>query len=250
MKYFVRTLICLPLVIILTGCQSTFSPEVDNLLEKMRAKVDPQGKLATTTSKVIQGTFRRNSQDKGATITVKIQNPDLLRFEIIIPGVESIIKAYDGKTAWEYSTKRGYRDLKGHEFSSLKFQAAFLNPQKKPENIFSKIYFDGEAKVMGQPCYRMICKPKKEFGENPITMFIDKKTLLLKKRIEKQGNAKFGYFTVSTIFSNYQSSDGILVPYTIISQASGNIMEYEVTSVKWNEKLHIPDFDPPEILHQ
>lgn len=248
MKHFVRTLICVALVMVFTGCQSTFSPEVDNLLVKMRAKIDPQGKLASTTSKVVDGTFRRNSRDKGATVSVKVQSPNLLRFEIIIPGEESIVKAYDGKTGWEYSTKRGYTELQGYQLKALKFQAAFLNPQKKASDIFSKIYFDGEAKVMGQPCFRMVCKPKKEFGETPIIMFVDKKTLLLKKRIEKQGDAKFGYFTVRTTFSNYQSADGILVPFSIISYANGEIMEYEVTGVKWNEKIHISAFDPPEIM--
>ena len=248
MKYFVKSLICATLVLVVTGCQSTFSPQVDSLLDKMRSKVDPQGKLKTTTSKIVEGTLRRNSKDKGATMSVKVQSPDLLRFDVIIPGKESIVKAFDGKVAWEYSTKNGYKDLTGHALEAMKFQAAFLNPQKKATNIFSSIIMDGEDKVMGQPCYKLICKPKKEFGANPITMFVDKKTFLLKKRIEKQGNVKFGYFTVSTILHDYKSFDGILVPQAIISNANGNIMELNVTAVKWNEKIHISAFDPPEIL--
>ena len=172
----------------------------------------------------------------------------MLRFDIVIPGEESIVKGYDGKSGWEYSTKRGYRDLKGHELDTLRFQASFLNPSKRAANIFSSITFDGEAKVMGQPCFKMICKPKKGFGENPITMFVDKKTFLLKKRIETHGNKEFGFFTVSTIMTNYQSCGGILIPQTIISQANGEIMEYEVTGVRWNEKINISAFDPPEIL--
>lgn len=248
MKYFIKALVCLVLATAITGCQSTFTPQVESLLDKMRVKVDPQGKLETTTSKVIDGTFRRNSRDKGATISVKIKSPDMLRFDIVIPGEESLVKAYDGKCAWEYSTKRGYRKLTGHELNALKFQAAFLNPKKRADKIFSSIVFDGEAKVMGQPCFKLICKPKKEFNALPITMFVDKKTFLLRKRIEKQGDAKTGYFTVSTILDDYKSYDGILVPQTVISYVNGAIMEYEVTSVRWNGKIPISSFDPPEIM--
>ena len=149
---------------------------------------------------------------------------------------------------WLDSTKKGYRDLTGHELASMQFQAAFLNPQRKADKIFSSIIMDGEGKVMGQPCYKLICKPNKKFDANPITMYVDKKTFLLKKRIEKHGNAKSGYFTVSTVLHDYKSFDGILVPQTIISNAHGNLMELEVTAVKWNEKIHISAFDPPEMF--
>jgi len=248
MKYFLQTLICMSLLVLFTGCQSVFSPQVDDLLAKMRAKRDPQGKLSTITSRIVKGDFRSNTKEKGATLAVKIKDPDLIRFDIVIPGKISLIKAYDGKTAWEFSTKRGFRQLKGYEFNDLRFQASFLNPKNKPKDIFSSITIDGEEKVMGQPCIKLICKPKKKFGVHPIVMFVDKKTFLLKKRIETQGNAKFGFFKVSTIMDNYKMIDGILVPATLISYANGNIMEFEIKEIQWNKKIHNSIFTAPKIL--
>lgn len=248
MQRLVIVFTCVNLLAFITGCQSTFSPQVENLLAKMRTKVDPQGKLEKTESKIVNGVFRRNSKDKGATISIKIQSPDMLRYDIVIPGEESLVKAFDGKKSWEYSTKRGYRELTGYELRSIKFQAALLNPQKKAEQIFSNITFDGEAKVMGQTCFKLICQPKKEFDVKPITLLVDKKTYLLRKRIEQQGDENTGFFTVKTILHDYKSFDGILVPQTIVSYVNGDVMEYDVTSVKWNEKIPINAFDPPEVL--
>lgn len=249
MKYFAKILICLSLLLVFSGCQSVFSPQVESLLDKMRTKVDPQGKLDSITSQIIKGTLlRRSLKNKRASITVKIQNPDMLRFDIIIPGDVSLVKAFDGKSGWEYSTKRGYRDLKGDELNTLKFQAAFLNPAKKAKDVFSSITIDGEAKVMGQPCYKIICQPKKEFNCQPITMFVDKKTYLLRRRIEKQENPAVGTVTVSTIMDHYKSFDGILVPQTIISYVNGDLTEYDINSVRWNEKINISTFNPPELL--
>ena len=245
MKYLVRTICSLALLLAFTGCQSAFSPQVDSILTKMKNKIDPQGKLATTTTKTITGKFRNNTKDKPATVTIKIKNPDLIRYEIIIPGKESIVKAYDGKVAWSFSTKEGYKDIKGQAFNVLKFQAAFLNPSKKPRSIFESIKITGEDKVMGQMCYKAICVPKAEFKSDPITMFIDKKTNLLKKRIEFLKDHKGNSVKVSTIMTNYKSFEGILSPQTIISYINGEVMEYEVTSVKWNEEIHISAFDPP-----
>jgi outer membrane lipoprotein-sorting protein len=246
MKYFVQTLILVGVVIVFTGCQSVFSPEIENLLVKMRAKMDPQDKLSSMTSKIVDGKFRRNSKEKGSTISIKVQNPHMLRFDIIIPGEVSIVKAYDGKTAWAYSTKTGYKVLTGQVFNAMKFQAAFMNPSIRAEDIFKNIKFDGEAKVMGQMCYKLICEPKKEYNSQRIVMFVDKKSYLLRKRIETQGSPEKGTFTVSTIMLDYKSYDGILVPQVLISKVNDKLMEFEVTSVKWNEKIHISAFDPPE----
>lgn len=248
MKYFVQTLILIGTVVFFTGCQSVFSPEVDGILCKMRKKIDPQGKLPGITSKVVDGTFRRNSKEQGATISIKVQNPNMIRYDVVIPGDVSLVKAFDGKNGWEYSTKAGYKELKGEELKHLKFQAAFLNPTIRAEGIFSSIKIDGEAKVMGQMCYKLICQPKKEYDSAPITMYVDKTTYLLRKRIETQGDEKSGTFSVSTIMHDYKSFDGILVPQTLISKVNDKLMEFEVTSVKWNEDIHISAFDPPEQL--
>lgn len=250
MKYFVHTLMLIGVIFIFTGCQSVFSPEVDDLLCKMQKKIDPQGKLPGITSKIVDGTFRCNSKDEGATISIKVQNPTMLRFDVIIPGDVSIIKAYDGKNGWEYSTKTGYKEFKGDELEDIKFQAAFLNPTTRYEDIFASITIDGEDNVMGQMCYKLICKPKKEYDSPPIIMYIDKESYLLRKRVETKGNTSANSFTVSTIMNDYKSYDGILVPQTLISKVYDKLMEFEVTSVRWNEDIPVSAFDPPELLNQ
>ena len=248
MKHFIQNSILIGVIVAFTGCQTMFSPEINTILVKMRAKMDPQNKLSSMTSKIVEGNFRRTSSEKGSTISIKVQNPHMLRFDIIIPGKVSIVKAYDGKTAWEYSTKTGYKQLTGNAFNAIKFQAAFINPSIRAEDIFKNIKIDGEEKVMGQMCYKLICEPKAEYDAQNIVMYVDKQSYLLRKRVEtqKQGTTGTETFTVSTIMLSYKDYDGILVPTTVISKVNNNLMELEVTSVRWNEKIPVSAFDPPE----
>jgi outer membrane lipoprotein-sorting protein len=172
----------------------------------------------------------------------------MIRFDIVVPGQFSLIKAYDGKEGWVYNTKSGFSQLEGYPLNFLKFQADYLNPDKDFKKLFSKIQFVGKEKVAGYDCYKLLCIPKEKYGIKPITLYIDKDTALIRKRVSIQGNEKTGFFEIDTILDDYREVDGILVPFQIISKIKDNLMEYDVTSVTWNEILDDSVFTPPEKL--
>ncbi|MBN1863817.1 MAG: hypothetical protein JW808_02830 [Victivallales bacterium] len=236
------------LSLFMASCRSTFTPEVESLLSEMHQKVDPGKKLKTLMSQEVRGNFRRSSADRGATMTIRAARPDKIRTDIVIPGDVSIVRAFDGEKAWEYTTKSGYRALEGHELSKLRFHAMTMLDLRLPDKLSSSIKIDGEGVVMGVNCIRLVCTPPRDMGDRPFTLFIDKDTLLLKKRVEDHGSPESGFFTMSTVFDDYRDFDGILMPCTMISQVHDQMMEFDVTSVSWNENFHHSTFAPPEKL--
>jgi outer membrane lipoprotein-sorting protein len=227
---------------------TTFPAGIEKLLVRMKKKVDPQNKLKDINTKVVTGKLIRNSKDKNSTITLKIKRPDMIRFDIVVPGQFSLIKAYDGKEGWVYKTNSGISQLEVYPLNFLKYQADYLNPDKDFKKLFSKIQFVGKEKVAGYDCYKLLCIPKEKYGIKPITLYIDKDTALIRKRVSIQGNEKTGFFEIDTILDDYREVDGILVPFQIISKIKDNLMEYDVTSVTWNEILDDSVFTPPEKL--
>ena len=242
----VCSMVCLALF--LGACRSTFSPEVESLLAKMKTAVDPHGRIESIESQEVRGNFRRSTADRGATMSIRAVRPDKVRTDIIIPGDVSIIRTFNGKTAWEYTTRAGYRELVGTELSRIKLQALSIVDFRLPAAVSSQIVIDGEAQVMGAQCIRLVCTPKEEFEFQPFTLFVDKNSFLIRKRVEEHGNQDIGSFQVSTVYDDYFDYDGVLVPRTMISQVHNQIIEYDVTSVAWNEKFHDATFNPPEKL--
>jgi len=250
MKAYAKIAVCIMLASVFAACRTTttFPAGIEKLLVRMKKKVDPQNKLKDINTKVVTGKLIRNSKDKNSTITLKIKRPDMIRFDIVVPGQFSLIKAYDGKEGWVYNTKSGFSQLEGYPLNFLKFQADYLNPDKDFKKLFSKIQFVGKEKVAGYDCYKLLCTPKEKYGIKPITLYIDKDTALIRKRVSIQGNEKTGFFEIDTILDDYREVDGILVPFQIISKIKDNLMEYDVTSVTWNEILDDSVFTPPEKL--
>ena len=250
MKAYAKIAVCVMLASVFAACRTTttFPTGIEKLLVRMKKKVDPLDKLKDIKTKVVTGKLIRNSKDKNSTVTLQIKNPDLIRFDIVVPGQFTLIKAYDGKTGWVYNTKTGYSQLEGYPLNFLKFQAGYLNPERDFRKLFSKIKFTGKEKVAGYDCYKLLCIPKEEYGIKPITLYVDKDSALIRKRISTQGNEKTGYFEIDTILDDYRDVDGILVPFQVISKIKDNLMEFNVTSVTWNEIFDDSVFTPPEKL--
>ena len=250
MNSYLKVGICIALAIIVTSCQTTtrFSSGIEKLLTRMKLKVDPFDKLKEVNTKIVTGKLITNSKDQNSTITLKIKKPNKLRFDIVVPGVFTIIKGFDGQNAWVFNTKTGAKELQGASYNYLKFQADLMNPARDLKKIFSSISFSGKEKVAGVDCYKLTCQPNPKYKIKPIILYVSIKTALIKKRIMTQGSEKIGFFKISTIFDDYRNVDGILVPFEIISQVKDTLMEYQVTSVKWNEPIDDSVFTLPKNL--
>ena len=249
MKHVLKIAAIAMLVTLYCGCRSVvFSPEVDNILAKVKQTRDPQGKLPSMQSVVIRGEFRSDTKGKPMKMELAFKKPEKLRVTVVIPGKEAFVKAYNGQNAWLYTTGKGVKELKGQQLQGIKFQAALLRPGADLSKVFDSIKLKGESVEVGQKCYKFVCTPKAEYNLKPITFYVSKKSMLIVKREETQIINGDHEVALTTIFNDYQPVDGILVARNIVSYREGNLMEFNVKSVEWNAGISDSSFDPPKPL--
>jgi len=247
MKKTVQLFMLAGLAMLYSGCQSvTFSPKVSKIIAKIRETKDPQGKLASINSEVTKGEFRSNTTNKPISMELSFRKPDKMRAEIIIPGKVALVKAYNGKTGWLYSTKRGVKELSGKALDEIKLQAMLLNPMPKLADIFESIKLEGTSSQVGEECYKFVCQPKPEFNSQPIIFYVSTKTYLILKREEMIDGENGKTVKVITVFNDYRPADGIMVARHIVSLRNGKLMEFNVKSVEWNKKLNDSVFSIPK----
>lgn len=229
-----------------SGC-AVFSPKMtkETLISNIRQSVDPNFKLKTAKTKVLIGKVNRGAKLPAARIIVKVKYPDKWQMMAIVPKKGIFIRAYDGKIAWEFSTKLGYKKLIGKQFDELKLQADLAIYQGNYGHIFKSIKFAGKAKVVGKQCYKIIAQPKDIYNSQPLTFYIGEKTFLPFMLKETYVGSK-GTFPLKIIFSNYQKHQGVMVAMSRIFQIDNRLIDVTVQSVEWNEYIDDADFTPPK----
>ena len=242
-----KLLVLLMLAALYCGCQSvTFSPKVDSLLTKMRKAKDPQGKLNSINTAVIKGEFKSDEKNKPMTMELDFKRPDKLKVEVVVPGKTAFVTGFDGKTGWVYRAGKGVEKLEGRKLNQVKLQAQLLAPGADLSRIFKSIELKGTSQEVGEKCYKFVCIPKDEFQLKPITFYVSQKTMMVVKRVETQVTSNGADVELTTIFTDYQPVDGIMVARDIVSLRGGQLMEFNVKSVKWNEPVDDSSFTLPK----
>ncbi len=229
------------ILVLAAGC-TTPQPELPRLLEKIDKAYTPGVEPGTIKTEIAHATVK---QDKTVgKLTYKLKIPDKIRMQLVIPD-ETVIKGYNGKTAWEYSTKNGLRVLKGKELDEAKLQATLLFPVIKMEKVFSDIKIAGEAKALDKPCWKLICLPKSEYKSQPITFYVDKKTYLVIK-MDELVDTDNGTIPVTTYLQNYQNIGGIMSPMLVNIFSENHLTEIKFVDIIWNAPIDDLDFDLPK----
>ncbi|HCE44713.1 MAG TPA: hypothetical protein DET40_14320 [Lentisphaeria bacterium] len=230
--------------LVLAGCQSAPDGDVDSILAKMRKAMDPGDATANITTQVITSHLN-TPQAKDAEMVVEVKYPSKMRIKAESKDA-MFMKGYDGKTGWEFSTKKGLREIKGKELDNMKFQIVFLSPKEKARQIFESITLAGEETVNRKPCYKLVCKPMPAYSMEPMNIYVDKKTYFIAKTEEIHNGPKDEPIEMTRYFMDYKKTDGVYFPMKIISEANGNIIECIVTSIEWNVDLSDTAFDMPD----
>ncbi len=218
----------------------------DGILAKVSKAADPSGAMKGITTMVMTSKIVSRANQPG-TMVVKMKFPDMIRIEGKTTD-ETLIRAFNGKIGWEYTNKGGFRELKGKELDTLKFQAAFhISPNTNFKEVFSKVTLAGEESLGETACHKLVAEPVPAFNMQPITLFVDKKTNMLVKTDESH-NTRDGLLEVSSFFVDYKSMDGVMMPMCIISDIGGKVLEVNVEDINWNEPIDPSYFTPPEQL--
>lgn len=227
-----------------TGCQTIFAPpSAEAIFEKMEKATDPGHKLPSMKTSVFTYNAESNNKEK-SELVVSIKSPSQIRFEFKNAEGTDVI-GYDGKTGWEYDPRCGMRTIAGKELEELKFQAVYLAPDSRIKDIFAKTMLNGSEMVDGEDCWKLTGYPLADFKVQPVIIFISKERSLLVKTIEQQNNIPDSAETVVTLFRNYKLLDGVMMPYTIVTESGDLVITSELTSVKWNPLLRNRLFAKP-----
>lgn len=236
------------LSIIVAGC-TTSSPDMTKakLLSNVKAKMDPNSIIREAKTKVIVCQVKQNddaAKAKSAKLFIKVKYPNKFKRMLLIPNKGVFIEAYNGKIGWTYSTRDGIKRQSGAALDELKLQTALAVNRGNLKAVYKTIKFKGEATIAGKHCYKIIGQPKEIYKSQPITLFINKSTLLpqAKEEIFDGANKKF---PIITIWSNYKNKNGALIPMHRTVDINGTLLDITVLSVKWNTYVDDSEFEPP-----
>ncbi len=227
---------------LLTGCTTTQS--ITEIMSKVEKAYTPGIKQKKLKTEIAVATLQRDKL--AGKLTMKLKVPDKIRMKLVTPK-ETVLKGYDGKTAWEYTSKKGVRIIKGEELDEAKLQAKLLSPAMKMQKIFSSIKLESIEKVMDKKCWKLNCQPQSEYRSQPIILFVDTSSCLIVKMVETVDTAD-GTTKVKTYFSDYRNVGGVMCPMSVDIFDAQSLTAIQFQSIKWNEAIDNRDFSPPQDL--
>lgn len=222
----------------------TKKENAESIFAKMQKAVDVSGKQKTLKSALIVYDTHLGKKDK-SKITLKVKEKAKIRLEIR-SGESIVVKACDGKKGWEYLTGKGLRMLSAEEVRELKIEASYLSPTIKFDKLFANVKLDGSQKIDGVDNWKLICYPQAKFKMSSVTMFVDKKTYLVSKTIE--ANSKNPDEDITTYYGDYEEYNGMVLPFMMVSQLDGRILEFKLISTEWNAEIADSEFAVPKTL--
>ncbi|MFA7184903.1 MAG: hypothetical protein WC082_08420 [Victivallales bacterium] len=231
----------------LAGCRCPWcccgkKETAESIVAKMEQAVDVSKQKNKITSAVLiydSGIGDRNR----SRVTLKLKAPGKIRLEAAMKDT-LMVKAFNGKIAWEYTNAKGLVKLGGKELNDLRFQASYLSPGVNYRKLFSKIELKGKAEVAGEKCWELVCTPRPEFKLKPVITFVNRKNYFVVKTVEnfiENGQD----VEMITYFGEYKDIDGFMVPGMMVFQRNDRILETELVSAEWNVELPDFDFDMP-----
>ncbi len=142
-----------------------------------------------------------------AKLTVHAQAPNKWQLELSGDQLGKMVKASDGKHAWEISDHMGTRLLEGGERQQLMEQAQF-HGNVHWRKLYKAVETVGMTDVNGQPAYEVRVTPQEG---NAYSQFYDKKSGRLVKYVRSIESPHLGELTVEAYLSDYIEFDGVWV---------------------------------------
>lgn len=245
MRHLTLVSVVCALVLSFTGGICIAQESATEIIKKVQKACDPQDKCKSINTMVTIAKIKTFDGKEG-DLELDLKKPGKIRLEANLPDL-TLLKICNGKKGWDFSTKDGLREISGKELEVFRFQALYLAPDSNLAEIFPKITLEGEAEFAGEKCYKLKCEAAPEYDTQPFFIFVDKKSYLVVKSVEKH-IIKEETIEITTIYEDYENVEGVVVPMTIISEVGDKIREVKIESVKWNEDLPDSDFEPPKTL--
>jgi len=222
---------------------TSFPQTVDEILSKY-FEVQGQDKLLATNTYMIKGKIIQGQFDIPFTSYQK--RPMKFRSEAEFQGMK-IVSAFDGEKGWLINPMMGSTEpqpMTADQIDRMKIQAdydgMFYNYAQKGYTV----EFEGKEPV--DDIQTFVLKLTRPNGDI-ITSYIDAEnyvTLKTKSKMKIQGVDT----EAETIFSNYKTVDGILVPYSIETKMNGKtVMQMVFDEISYNKEVEDSIFEMPAV---
>lgn len=183
-------------------------------------------KIKTT---VMEGTMTLPAQNISGKMVTYAKAPNHFYMSQELPGIGKTEVGFDGKTAWSRDPFQGTRTLSGPESEQLKAQAAF-NREARWRDLYKKVEYLGIRKVDGKDAHAIRMTPK---AGKPAVQFFDTSTFLL-VRVDAVVESPQGRIPTESYLSDYQTVDGIKIPFTMRQRMAAIEMIIKFEQVKNN----------------
>ena len=240
----IRISICLLIAL----SSATFAQSLEEVLSKHIAARGGAEKLAAMKS------FRQTGQlDLGggrlATLATAQKRPNLLRMELIQPGMQTAVRAYDGKNGWMFMPMMGKTQPEAADPATQQelieesdFGGALLDWKEKGH----KLELLGRENVEGKDCYKI--EVTRAGSGDKRQYFLDPDTFL---EVRVTGTQQAGAF--SQTLSDNKAVEGLTFPFTSVVEMTapnGQVQKfvYKVDKIEINPDLPDEHFKMPTTM--
>ena len=176
-----------------------------------------------------------------------IQDGNKFRMTMNLPGLGEIQQGSDGKTYWTTNPFQGDKLMNKEEAALAKEQYGVLFPSLLwLKGYDGKIEMKGEAEVDGAKCYKLLFTPS--VGDPMTRYFTADKGRLVKIDAVQKGMA--GEVAVEVFPSEFDTIDGITLPFKQVTSMEQADITMEVDSIKFNEELPATRFKLPASIQK
>lgn len=215
-------------------------PTADQILAKYADALGGNAVIERLKTRSMKGTWLTAD---GSTMGYEVYQvaPDKIFTILNTPKQGTFERGFDGKTAWEKSS-RGVRDLQGTQLFYLK-RYPDLFRDTKLQGQFTRISYGGKEKIDGKDVYVLRGVGVDGKGER---LYFDAQTGLLVRRITST-TTMVGLIPEQVDYEDYREVDGLMLPFTIRISAIDSFWSStrKFTEIKLNVPVDETKFNKP-----
>jgi hypothetical protein len=216
----------------------------DDIISKYIQKVGGTEKWNLVKSMISAGNSQLMGQEFPYTVSSK--SPNLNRLDVTAMG-QTLIQAYDGKTAWTINPFQGSGKP---EIMSPELTKAFSSQNQIRPSLFDLSAKGLKSTIIGKENVGAVACDKIEIthpeGDKDYYFFDPSTSLLVLIRKTATGGQLTGK-TADSYLSDYRDEQGLLIPHIIEIKVDGQVFSKNITnSVKINTPVDSKLFDFPK----
>jgi len=220
------------LLALLLAAPSAEAQELPSADDLIAAHVAASGgaELFLSTSSESRGTFALPGMGLSGTYELIQRAPNQMRMDITLPGLGALLTGYDGAVGWTVNPITGPQLLEGAELEQMREQASLAAGLRDSSMVPGRETI-GEREYEGQSCWQV--RLTWASGRQSFDCYAKDTGLLLAS--EANQASPMGEISSVTLYLDYQSFEGRLLPTRMLQRAAGQEQLLTLTSVEFGE---------------